>query len=109
MTVLQSIPSIGRAGAEKLQPFLNQTISPQREQDMMQSMRLVNQGGLEGDASMAESAGRIGEVRFLEALRAAKFDDPSMEAYRKAAIQHWSEYSQLGDTIIGNLTRNSRQ
>lgn len=104
---LTAIPGIGKPGAAKLMPFIRQVLPNNA------GNRYAMPIGADPETMQmnphAESVSTLGEFEILEALRKTKFDDPSMEAYRKAAIQHWSEYSQIGDAIMSSMANPSRR
>lgn len=104
MTILRSMPQLGDAGANRLEPFIDSLIKPGRA-NPVPVVSVVPAAAV----ASAEGFGLTEEARVLEALRTTKFDDPSMESYRKAAIQHWSEYSQLSDKVIQSMTAQSRR
>lgn len=103
MSIISQIPSIGDNGADKLRPFIQQTLASMPRPSAAMSPFPAAQ------AATDQGRGMMEEVQVLEAFRTTKFDDPSMEAYRKAAIQHWTEYSSLGDNFMQNFQREARR
>ena len=99
-TILTAIPQVGTAGAQKLMPFLTQVTDPKGRGPNV--LTRVSPG--ERASSM-----EMEEARMLDALRSTKFDDPSMEAYRKAAIQHWAEYSEISDLVMNTFVNSIKK
>lgn len=99
--VLATIPGVGKAGAAALQPFLKQTLAGDEAGQVAATAfdRVVP-----GDRQWNRAAfGKVQEERFLNALRSTKFDDPSLEAYRKKAVAGFDESAQRSDTYIGHV------
>ena len=100
-TILSTIPGVGKDGAKKLLPVINGFIE-KNEASFLDSR---------GDPSKYE--GPMFEFANTRALRennlilnylqSTKFEDPSMEAYRKAALKGWKDSATQANTFMENL------
>lgn len=96
--ILSTIPGVGKDGAEKLMPFIRQTIqnsdgqiggySPAKPAEPLetQNTRLVREESLIKDA-----------------LARTKFDDPAVESFRKVAIRGWQDSAQKADSWMETI------
>lgn len=81
--ILQSIPGVDSQGAKALQPFVKQTFDAyvKERRSSWQIPSSTNETFMRQDAAL------------LDALQAAKFEDPRLETYRKIAVKGWKEHA----------------
>lgn len=102
--ILESIPGVGKEGARGLAPFVDQVFDKEFKEDR-------HWYGLESPNNrfMREDG------KLYAALQGAKFEDPKMEAWRRATLKGWQEsataqqgfVSRLIDGIFGDEGRVS--
>lgn len=94
MTILTGIEGVGEEGAKKLAPFIKQ-VSDRVLSDT------TYQFGDTGTSMMIRQENAV-----LNALQQTKFEDPSLEAYRKVAVRGWANVATQADgffTTMGKL------
>lgn len=106
MTVLRSIPQIGPKGADMLRPFVQESL---KKSPVPSAMTLALTGSAASVPILQNYIGGKEEEIVLDALRRAKFQDPVMEQLRKAAIQHWGEYSDYADTAMQSFSEEAKR
>lgn len=92
--ILSGIPGVGRDGADALMRAIPQP-APTMGDAVDQGLSNI---GISGPSRAKDNA-------FFHALQAAKFDDPSLEAYRKTAVKGWSEVADQRDSVMDDVYR----
>lgn len=89
--ILQAIPAVGKPGAAKLQPFVQQFFKKYTADTGYAGLESPNTRFRREDAAM------------LGALQAVKFEDPTMESYRKMAIKGWNEHATAQQGFVERM------
>lgn len=89
--IMQSIPGVGKPGAKKLQPFVNQFYQKYTADTGFVGLESPNTRFRREDSAM------------LAALQAAQFEDPVMESYRKMAIKGWHEHATAQQGFVERM------
>lgn len=113
-TIMSSIPGVGPEGAAKLRPFVNQVIGSPVKRGVVETgmevggiaNRILNPMLESIDRGRQADLLRAQERAVVESLQATKFQDPAMEAYRKAVVKNWKEYADSSDSFVTNLWSN---
>lgn len=88
--ILEAIPGIGKPGAKVLQPFVKDFFMKYNPANGPR-METPNSRFVREDAAM------------LAALQATKFEDPTMESYRKQAVKNWEEHATRQQGFIERM------
>lgn len=105
--ILRSIPGVGKDGAEKLTPLIRQFVDSNLETFSLREYNAVGTGvrqvvdspGFEFDNTRMVRE----ENAVLNFLQQSKFEDPTLEAYRKQAIRGWADSAQQSNTFMENI------
>lgn len=89
--VLASIPEVGKHGAAALAPFVDSVFDNYQKNQGFSGFRSPNA------AFMAED-----EMLFT-AMQTAKFEDPRLEAWRKAAVRGWKEHATAQQGFVSRM------
>lgn len=103
--ILTSIPGVGKDGAAALQPFLKEQLSgfgTQAAAGVAYAMQNNTMLGVPVPNSQVSLLERQ-EAQMKAALQSHKFDDPRLEAYRKAAVRGWDESSTQASGFMDML------
>lgn len=87
-TILQAIPGVGKPGASKLAPFVSDFYKKYTADTGFPGIEAPNTRFRREDGAM------------LGALQATKFEDPTMESYRKQAVKGWEEHATAQQGFI---------
>jgi hypothetical protein len=88
--ILEAIPGIGKPGAKALQPFVKDFYSKYARGDGPK-LETPNSRFVREDAAM------------LAALQSTKFEDPTMESFRKQAVKNWEEHATRQQGFIERM------